>query len=249
VQHEFRREQRLFLRLVIALGVVGFLTVAPLAASASLRLSVGQRLGLAPGADAERLYGPDDEVELVVLIREVPTAISLPIRRYTAVYVADRGGETVRLRDLTRGGEIALPLRDYDLIAGAADQSALLFVDRSEPSRPEAALVTVATGDVRALPPGTTDPGIPGDWSTDLPFAHIGCSGSSPGGGWVACVQRGGTRYFFGDWELEVHRAGHPERRTGLLRELGLDPVVGWAADESAVYVQGERGLWRLPMP
>ena len=217
--------------------------VGPLLLLPGLRLDLGQRLGWAPGEDAERLFGPRAVVELVVLVEEVPVPLSIPSRRYTAVYAAERTGAGLVLHDLNRGGTVPVPLERYDRIAVAPDRSALLFVD--EVARPpRAALVMVGTGEVRPLEPGQTEPPTAG-WSEVVP-EPVRCGGVSPGNTWVACVRHAPGAYLFGRWELVAHRYGDPDRQVRLYRGRGTDPVVGWAADESELFFQNEHGLWRV---
>ncbi|MDQ3168204.1 MAG: hypothetical protein M3P94_06115 [Chloroflexota bacterium] len=242
--HHVQREQRTFLRLVTLAAILVALVLVPLMLSSELRLSTGHRLALVPD-DAERLFGEDDRVELVVLVRETPNPFSGPSREYTAAYAAEWLGEQIRLHDLATGEELVLPLRRYDLISGAADLSALLFVDEQARGGRAAVLVTRATGEVRVLGPGEREPAIPGRWDEEISFGNIGCSGVSPGKARVACIEHGGSRLVFGDWELSSHPFGRSDQRAPLYRGRGSDPVVGWSPDGTSVYFQNEFGLWR----
>ena len=149
------------------------------------------------------------------------------------------------LHDLSMDRDLALPLTRYDRIAAATDRSAILVVDeQAEPA--QAVLVTVATGEIRPLPPGEMDPGIPGDWNGDILAGTVGCNGVSPSGAWVACAV--GSPRVFGDWELYVHPAGQSRDKEHILRGLGSTPILGWAADDSAVYLQNENGVIEVPL-
>lgn len=242
--HHVQREQRTFLRLIIIVAALAALVLVPLLLSSELRLATGHRLGLVPD-DAEQLFGEDDLVELVVLVRETPNPYSGPSREYTAAYAAEWGGDRIRLHDLATGEALELPLRRYDLISGATDLSALLFVDEEAPGGRAAVLVTRATGEVRVLGPGEPEPAIPGEWDEEISYGNIGCSGVSPGKERVACIEHGGTRLVFGDWELSSHPFGRSDQREALYRGRGSDPVVGWSHDGASIYFQNELGLWR----
>ena len=242
--HHLRREQRTFLRIMMGLGVLVLLIGTPLLLSAEFRLEVGHRLGFVPD-DADQLFGEGDLVELVVLVEETPNPFSGPSREYTAAYAAEWLGDRVRLHDLSSGSEVDLPLRRYDLISGADDGSALLFVDETAPGGRLAVLVTRATGEVRTLAPGEREPAIPGRWDEEISYGNIGCSGVSPGKVRVACIEHGGTRLVFGDWELTAYPFGRSDQRQSLYRGRGSDPVVGWSSDGETLYFQNELGLWR----
>lgn len=245
MSHHYRGLQRRAIIFSIIFSIVIVATLVPLIVNPQLRLDAGESLGIVPDAKREQLYSSAGGLELIVLVEEVPVQFSLPTRRYTAVYVADQSGANVVLHDLNVERTIDLPLKRYDQVSAAADRSAVLFVDHSG-QRPLAALVTVASGEVRPLPEGTTDPGIPGNWDEDIFTGGAGCIGVSPKGDWVACAV--GSVRVFGDWELRIHPAGHVEDEKALLRGLGSVPILGWAADESAIYLQNEKGIWKVPV-
>lgn len=245
---DYRREQRLARRLTVIVAVLVVAIATPLIFLPALRLEIGQRLNLVPGANADRLYGPGAPVELVVLTQDVPVALSQPYKRYTAVYIAERTGGVVVLHDLNHPRDVTVPLPTYDLIAASKDRSRILFVDHSG-AQVRAVLVTVATGAVDPLPPGDVKPDIPGDWGTDVGESAMDCDGASPHDTYVACIRgpRGGTRYIFGSWELQVTRFGAANTDVQhLFRGRGSDPIAGWTTDESTIYFWNETGLWKV---
>jgi hypothetical protein len=245
VNHHFGREQRRakLIALTVALLIVAI--TVPLVLNADLRLRLAEVLGIVPSHPKERLFGPDASVELIVLTEVVPNPGTRPSRRMTAVYLAERAEGAVLLHDLGVTRVITLPIADYDLVAAAADRSAVLFVDHGV--RPvQAVLVTVASGEVRPLPPGETDPGIPGNWGTDVYPGPPGCGAASPNGDQIACVID--SPWVLGDWELSVYPSGRADLEDVLMRANGSLPVLGWAADESALYFQNETGVWKVPL-
>ncbi len=245
LSHHFKREQRKARYIALVAAAVLLVIFVPLIASPGLRLNVAEALNAVPDGEREELFPGATGLELVVLIEEVPVEYSLPLRRYTAVYVAERTPDAILLHDLSMGTTVTVPLTRYDRFSVAADRSAILVVDEAaNPDR--AVLVTVATGVVRALPPGETDPGIPGDWRADIFAGIAGCNAVSPSGAWVACATS--SPRVFGDWELYIHPAGRSKDKTFILRGLGTTPVLGWAADESAVYLQNENGVIEVPL-
>lgn len=245
MSHHHKREQRNGRILALILAVVVVAVSAPLFANPSLRLGVAEGIGAVPDGEREELYPDATSLELVIMVEAIPVEASLPIERYTAVYVAERTPDAVVLHDLAVERDLTLPLTRYDRIAAAADRSAVMLVDEgADPV--QAVLVTIATGDVRALSPGETDPGIPGDWAADIVAGSAGCNGVSPSGSWVACAV--GSPRVFGDWELYVHPAGRSKDKERILRGLGSTPILGWAADDSAVYLQNENGVLKAPL-
>ena len=245
MSHHHKREQRNARIIALVLAIVLVAVSVPLFANPSLRLGVAEGIGAVPDGEREELFPDAVGLELVIVVEEIPLETSLPIERYTAVYVAERSPDAVVLHDLVVERDLTLPLPRYDRIAAAADRSAVMLVDeQADPV--QAVLVTIATGDVRPLPPGQTDPGIPGDWATDIFAGSAGCNGVSPSGNWVACAV--GSPRVFGDWELYVHPAGRSKDKERVLRGLGSTPILGWAADDSAVYLQNENGVLKVPL-
>jgi hypothetical protein len=245
VSHHFGREQRRARVIALTVAVLVVAITVPLVLNADLRLRAAETLRIVPTHPKERLFGPDAAAELVVLTEVVPNPGTRPSRRMTAVYVAERAEGAVLLHDLGASRVITLPIADYDLVSAADDRSAVLFVDRgAQPA--QAVLVTVASGEVRPLPPGETDPGIPGDWGTDVYPGPPGCGAASPDGDQIACIID--SPWVLGDWELSVYPSGRADLEDVLLRANGSLPILGWAADESALYFQNETGIWRVPL-
>ncbi len=153
VSHHYKREQRRA-RIIALIAAVVLLAIAiPLFAMPRLRLDVAETLGVVPNHAREELLSGASGLELVVLVEEIPVEFTLPIQEYTAVYVAEHTSDGVVLHDLSIDRIISVPLQRYDYISAAADRSAILLVD--EQARPaQAVLVTIASGEVRELPPG-----------------------------------------------------------------------------------------------
>lgn len=245
MSHHYKREQRRARFIALVAAIVLLAIAIPLFTLPRLRLDTAETLGVVPNHSREELYSGAAGLELVVLVEEIPVEFTLPIQKYTAVYVAERTPDGVVLHDLGVDRTIAVPLERYDYISAAADRSAVLLVD--EQSRPaRAVLVTIPSGEVRELPPGETDPGIPGDWSADIFAGAAGCNAVSPDGNWVACAT--GAPRVFGDWDLYIHPAGQSRDKTYLMNGLGSTPILGWAADSSALYLQNEEGVIKIPL-
>jgi hypothetical protein len=245
VSHHYGKEQRRAKIVAVAVIVLILAAAVPLVLDAGLRLSVAEALGIVPEHPTERLFGGDAAVRLVVLTEEVEVPGTRPSRLMTATYVVEDTGDAIVLHDLNADRVIALPIADADLVSAASDRSAVLVVDQGVQPQ-QAVLVTVATGEVRPLPPGEIDPGIPGDWAQDVYAGSPGCAAVSPDGDQIACIK--GYPWILGDWQLSVFPYGRADQEDVLLRALGALPVLGWAADESALYYQNETGIWRVPL-
>jgi len=246
--HHYGREQRRAKAIAVSVLVIVVIVGGAFVLLPDERLELGIRLGLVPGEDAEKLYDGDDPVELIVLVTEVPVQLTLPELRYEAVYIAERTGNEVILRDLNRSTEVVVPLAHYDFISTSFDRSAILFVDQTSGPEPKAVLVTAATGQVQELPLGQTDPGIPGSWDEDIGGTTFQCDGVSPSATWIACISHGRavSRFIFGSWELQVSPYGDSRSKKSLYRGGGSDPIAGWTADDRWIYVQNEKGLYRV---
>jgi hypothetical protein len=252
MQFQYRKEQRRAKYIVAIIAALVLVIGGTLLFLPDFRLSLGQRSGLVPGKDAEKLYNSTDPVELIVLVKEVPVQLTLPEQHYEAIYIAERAGGQTFLHDLNRGVDVIVPLVSYDQVSESDDQTALLFVDHSTIPEPKAVLVTIETGDVKVLPPGKTVPGIPGHWDQDIAgTAVIRCDAVSPNRKWVGCVTHGRalTRFVFGSWEFRVTPYGNSARKERLYRGLGSDPIGGWSADDRWFYLQNEKGIVKVKMP
>jgi hypothetical protein len=246
--HHYGREQRRAKFIALAILAIVVIAGGALVLLPDERLELGLRLGFVPGEYAEKLYRGDDPVELIVLVTEVPVQLTLPELRYEAVYIAERTGNQTILHDLNRATDVVVPLSQYDLVAVSLDRSAILFVDETSGPEPEAVLVTIATGQVQELPAGQTDPGIPGNWDEDIGGTTFQCDGVSPNATWIACISHGQavSRFIFGSWELQVSPYGNRKVKKSLYRSGGSDPIAGWSTDEHWIYIQNEKGTYRV---
>ncbi len=244
----FRREQRLAIRIVVSIAAVLCLIGLPLILSGELRLRLAHEFGLAPGEGLPRIAGADDQIDLLVapVTRRDPTT-GRPVRALVALYIARKDANGVTLEDLNADRQVRLPIDDYDHVA-APDAGAVLFVKGDASTRPEAFLVTVASGDVTPLPPGQRRPQLPGDWETPLwENIAVECNAASPGLTYLACLDPPeAAHYLAGDWEIRVQAYGDFRLQEPVYRGQGFLPIAGWTVDERALYFQNEFGIWRV---
>lgn len=244
----FRREQRLALRIVLVLAVLLVVVGGPLIVFGELRLRLAHELGVAPGESIPRLAGDDPNVDLIVApVTEQNPTTGRPVLILVALYIARSGAGGVTLQDLNADRELRLPFDAYDHVAASPDASRVLFVSGDDSPSPQAVLVTVATGDVSALPAGQRRPDVPGDWDTPLwENVSVACNAVSPDLSYLACLDPPEARYYLaGDWELQVQVYGDFRQQEPIYRGLGFLPIAGWTLDERSLYFQNEVGLWR----
>lgn len=248
---DYGRQQRLAMWIAGIIAVIVLAIAIPILVSSSFRLSVGQRLGIAPGANADKLYGPDDDAELVILQQTVPVAGTASYTRFFAVAIAVHENGVIVTTNLATHRQARLPLTNYDLIATSRDRSWLLFVDKQPDGSQHAVLWSLTSNEVKPLLAGHVTPDIPGDWAHDVGGAAIDCNGVSPHDTWVACLtsRSANRKFFFGDWQLQVSPFGNPHDSTPLYRGNGIEPIVGWSSDERFLYFQNELGIWRVAAP
>jgi hypothetical protein len=243
----FRREQRLALWLLLAIGVLVIVIGVPLVISGSLRLRIAYDLGIAPGKVVPKIAGADPNIALITVTVNKPDAQGRPIQTALALYIATTTPDGITLQDLNQPRTLRVPLDHYDLVSADADASHLLFVADESGGTKKAVLVTVKSGQVAPLPAGQTAPNLPGDWTTPIwQTAAVGCNSASPGFTFVACVQGPKLAAFFaGDWQIEMLKYGDIDYGFSLFRGLGAQPIGGWAQDDRTFYFQNERGIWK----
>lgn len=235
---ERRIKHALIVLTVVALILLVFLYLRP-----DIRLSLGHRLGIVPGAAAEQIAGPD-EARLIVISTPVPTEYTGDRYRYEARYVL-HSGSPLTLTDLRDGRTIPLPLQGT---TDVADMQVRIAEDRSRlllQSDAGAAIVDLTSSEVT---PVAEEP--PGTWSDDVYIRDDRCSGASPNDQWTLCLAfgRSNSRFVLGDWELRIRPYGTGGDWTRLYRGRGLLPIVGFSSDEQNVYVYNEHGIWRVPV-
>lgn len=237
-----RTEQRIK-RALIVLTVVALFLLVVLYLRPDLRLGLGHRLGIVPGAAAEQIAGPD-EARLIVISTAVPTDYTGDRYRYEARYML-HSGSPLSLTDLRDGRTVPLPLDGTpdmtDVQVQIADDGSRLLLQ----SGAGAAIVDLTSSEVTLL---AADP--PGTWRDDVYVRDDRCSGASPNDRWTLCLAfgRGNSRFVVGDWELRIRPYGTGGDWTRLYRGRGLLPIVGFSSDEESIYLYNEHGIWRVPI-
>jgi len=246
-EHVHRRTQRRARRLVLGIALLAVVIAIPLIVFGQLRLDLGYRFGLVPGGDVEQIAGAANGMTLIVVPFKADDDAARDPYRNRARFLATRTASGTDLRDLESDRTITIPVQSLDFIA-ASDDGRYVFFREGTALRPvHAALVDTAQGMAQALPAGAAVPDIPGDWTTPTWQKSAGrCGPRSVTGIYIACLPRPSfASYLIGDWQLDINIYGDYRRTQAIFRGVGFLPGVGFNADDSAVYFQNERGIWR----
>lgn len=238
MEHLPSRTERRIRRALIVLAVVALSLLVVLYLLPDLRLRLGHRLGIVPGAGVEHVAGPG-EAQLIVVSTPVATEFAGVRYRHEARYLF-YPTSPARLTDLRDGRTVALPVEGTPRVQISPDRARLLFQAGAA-----GAIVDLTSGEVSPV-----DGEPPGEWGDDVYTREDRCSGASPRDRWTLCLAfgRGNSRFLFGDWELRVRPYGTGGDWTRLYRGRGLLPIVGFAPDERSVYLYNEHGIWRAPI-
>jgi hypothetical protein len=242
-------------RVIIACIILGILAVAigaPLIINGDLRLNVAHRLHLAPGWNAEQIADGDSGETLVVVPLPHPLMeTGRELYRYRALYLATPVGDGLELTEIDTGRALTIPVGEFDLVSADEEGEHVLFRGADPSGEDTAVLVDVAAATATVLPEGQTAPDMPGDWDTPVWEKTVGsCDRYSVSGKLLACFNRAdAASYFAGDWQVDIQVYGDFERSEAVYRGTGFLPVLGWAHDDADIYVQNEKGIWRVPVP
>jgi hypothetical protein len=246
--HTVRSIQRRVVIGTLTLALISAIIGIPLITNGDLRLSVAHRLHLAPGWDAGRVAEGDHGVTLVVLPLKSITDTGRETYRYKAQYLAAPSTDGMVLTDIDSGRTLAIPLRGFDLISADPEGAHVLFRGEASDGSEAAVLVDVAALTASTLPEGQSTPDLPGDWETAVWEKTAGrCDRYSVTGRYLACFNRAeAASYLAGDWQIDVQVYGDFQKSAEVYRGAGFLPIVGWANDDSALYFQNEKGIWRV---
>lgn len=245
--HVHRTKQRRVLRASLAFGIVGLLIFIPLIVFSQFRLDLAYRLGLAPGEGVEQIASANDDVSLIVIPFKAAGETASDPYRNRAQFLATTSGDGTDLKSLTTNHTIHILLGSIDFVAASNDGSNILLREGSTPSRSHSVLIDVTTDAVSELPVGTLAPDLAGDWQTPVWQKTSGrCGPRSVTGIYVACLPRAAlATYLAGDWQLNLQIYGNYQRHQDVFRGMGFLPTIGFAANDTVVYLENERGIWR----
>lgn len=242
-------------RLVIALGVIIALVLlvgVPLTVNDDLRLDVALKTGLVPGKDAEQLTDADAGALLVVVPLNNGNADGTSPWLYRAQFIAWPNANGNELEHLGTHERVQVPLATIDFTANNGDGS-LILMRGPLADTGEMAAITVApdTMTVTSLASADAVPDAPGDWNTPSWEKTSGmCNRPSEQKRFVGCFTRAdGASYLAGDWQLDVQIWGNFEIVHPLYRGQGFLPWMGFAENDTVVYLQNELGIVRIEIP
>lgn len=224
---------------IVVVAIVAFLYSAP-----ELRLSLAQHLHIVPGVNATKVASSDD-YRLIVITEPVKGQLSGVRYRQEARYLLHYG-PPMTATDLRSGKTIQIPLTGHPTITINGDRTKLLLTVEQGTTK------TYATLDMTNDSAARQDAEPAGGWTSDVYNPHGACPGASPHDKYTVCLFKGGlsnTRYLFGDWEADVRLFGTTNGDLASYRGRGLLPIVGFAPDDSALYIYGEYDIWKLTIP
>jgi hypothetical protein len=247
--------QTLQCRLLIALGVVivlGLLIGVPLTVNDDLRLDLALRTGLVPGKDAEQLTDTDDGALLIMVPLNNGNAEGTSPWLYRAQFIAWPNADGNELDHLGTRERVQVPLASIEFTSSNGDGS-LILIRGPLADTGEMAAFTVEPGSmtVTQLPSADAVPDVPGDWATPSWEKTAGmCNRPSEEKRFVGCFTRAdGASYLAGDWQLDVQIWGNFEVVHPLYRGQGFLPWMGFAENDTVVYLQNELGIVRIDIP
>jgi hypothetical protein len=171
--------------------------------------------------------------------------------RYKAQFLSTKTDDGLVLTDIASKHTLVIPLTDFDLIAADSDGAHVLFRGPGPDGTETSVLVDAGALTASTLPAGQMVPDLPGDWETPIWEKGAGrCDRYSVSGRYLACFNRPeAASYLAGDWQIDVQAFGDFKRSAAVYRGAGFLPIVGWANDDRELYLQNEKGIWRVPIP
>lgn len=238
------RMERRIKWILIGAVIVIIVVVVGLYSAPAFRLSLAQHLHIVPGVGATKVASSTD-ARLIVVTVPVQGDLSGVRYRQEARYLL-HFGPPMTVTDLRSGKTIQMPLSGFPTITINGKRSSLLFTVTQGASKSYATLDMTTDAAVKQ------DDKPAGSWTEDVYNPHGACPGSSPHDKYTVCLFQGSltnTRYLFGNWEADVRRYGTTNGDLAAYRGRGLLPIVGFAPDDSALYIYGEYDIWKLSIP
>ncbi len=227
--------------------LVALVVSVPLIVFAQFRLDLAYRFGLAPGEGVVQIAHSADGVTLIVIPFKLANETARDPYRNRAQFLASRTDHGTDLLSLTTNHTIHIPLSSLDFIAASDDGEHVLIREGTPPAGARSVLIDVPREAVTELPSGSAVPNIPGDWKTPVwQKSAERCGPRSVTGKYIACFPSPAfAAYLAGDWQLDLQLYGNYRMKQGVFRGRGFLPTVGFNLDDSLVYFQNERGIWR----
>lgn len=249
---EHRSLQRRVRWIVATVVLIAILVTVPLAIDNELRLELAVKSGLAPGKDAVQLADGDDGALLIVVPLDNAGGESSSPWLYQAQFIAWPNADGVLLQNLETDAELQIPLERVEFSAANADGS-LVLLRGPEMGKGAEAAITVSTQSMELTRLSTPEsiPDANGDWQTPTWEKTLGtCDRPSPQKHLVGCFNRASTAsYLAGDWQLDLQAWGDFDNVEPVMRGMGFLPWVGFAKNDTVVYLQNENGIWRIDVP
>jgi hypothetical protein len=240
-------------RIIVGIVAIFLIVAVPLVIFDDARLEMAREIGLVPGRDAEQLADGDDGALLIVLPLGDYNGVGRERYAYKAAYISRSAVGGTSLTDIETDETIDVPLTSVDFVASDPEGAHVLLrgPGAKNPGVVSAVLVTTADNSIVELPDGQLIPDLPGDWETETWQKTTGlCDRVSPHQKFVACFNRAdAASYLAGDWQLDAQLFGDYEIVEPVYRGIGFLPMVGFAHNDTWVYLQNETGIYRVELP
>lgn len=244
-------QRRIVIILFLIAGLI-LLAAVPLVINDDLRLDLAHRTGIAPGGDAEQIADGDDNATLIVLPLDMGDGGARERYRYQAAFIGRPVEGGIELTQIETDESTTLPISELDHVAANADGTTVLFRGPSADGGVDQAIVLQTDGlSTERLDDPDATPDVEGDWETAVWSRVTGyCDRMSPGGTFIACFNRpDAASYLAGDWQVDVQVYGDYQETEPVYRGAGFLPFLGFAHDDTYLYLQNELGIWRIELP
>lgn len=247
-QHENLQKRVLKIFLITA-AIITFIAT-PIIVMDDLRYELALNLRLAPGRAAEQLADANDGAQLIIVPLEWNQSQVTSPWLFHAQFIAWPTEGGLELENLETGERASIPLSEIGFWSANADGSIVLL--RGSMNGDDAAFtVAPASMEIRQLESGEAVPDEPGDWETPSWEKSSGyCNKPSVEQRYVGCFSLADTSsYLAGDYQLDLQMFGDYEHDEPLFRGQGFLPIMGFANHDTVVYLQNERGIWKVMIP
>lgn len=252
MSHDHAYIQKRVFKIVLIAAAVLALIATPLIVLDDFRYNLALQMGLAPGEQGEKIANTTDGATLIVIPLEHDNATGSNPWLYRAQYIAWPTGDHLELENLETGERVPLPIGWVNFWSANADGSLVLIRGPLADGSGDAAIVVhYNTMTVEQLPSADSLPDAPGDWETASWDKNLGlCHRPSVERRFVGCFTRSDTAsYLAGDWQFDVQIYGDYETVRPIFRGQGFIPWIGFANNDTVVYLQNELGIWRIAIP
>lgn len=250
--HHHKALQRRVLIGTLVIAALALVIGVPLILLENERYELAQDLDLVPGKDAIQLSNEDSDALLIVVPLDANDPYNATKWLYRAQFIAWPNADGIELEHLETHERVQVPLATIEYTYNNGDGSIILMRGPLAETGEEASImVEPSSMTVTQLDNADSVPDSPGDWETASWQKTDGlCTRVSENRRFVGCFTRaGGASYLAGDWQLDLQIYADYTTVHGLYRGQGFVPWVGYAENDTVVYLQNELGIVRIDVP